>query len=1273
MFGLARVSMRSVTRESLQVHKELTQLPSAIDTEMPVLLKVSKPILENVIFCHQEESNWPLQEGTVLKTKFDAIFQASRYSKALQDIRKQKKLQGEQEKAHKADLRVASERLDQYTQLEQALGNTQAAAVSVTAELNQAEEAAHGTQQRVEALTKQLRAAGDLIAEKRALTSQLDSARSRRQRAAQALANECDDDVDTVLASAQAIVQQKDGIAAQLQEAEEQLVAATSRLQGARAAHTDSHRARATATAQLQMAQERIGGVEAAEQALLSIAHAAHAKHNFKGWPSSLQPPLTPSTVQRMLTCISSAHSALQEAQTQAHRDANAQRKSATEASASSAIQLSTLEGQQRDLQQRLAAAQTQARAAQAQLAQLGGSSALRQRLAAVEAAHAAAQEALQSFEAGGAGGGDTKEQVAQLQRRLDETSETLSSARSSVSQLRARSVAQVKLRSALEDAAEGRRKAWARMLASRAAVEAATQAAGRCVAPMPVGLTTDQWAHHRAEDEGVAQVTPGTVKRDVTAARHAAVTRVEAATAQLSTLQQASYAADSAFKDAQRQSEASQGKCRELFSQLGSAWLADPAALPSGQLPAPAAFLPVEDKLSSLQAELDAAQAAASIGPATYQVLSMLKAHSERKHACALCATAMTDGTQDSMMAAMERILLKNAQSASHTAREEALTAARQAVADAQHAKALLAQYAASHERWTSADDEVDAASVTHAECAAKLGSAEAEHADAAAALQALQAVVTMATEVNAMWQAADDKVAALDMGVHGGEGGEGGSLESAEAHVAALEETRNSLERQLRSAREAHEQHATRSRQLQDDVSDSRAKVLTLKEQLSSVDGLQRKAQESEAAQAELGGKLSDMGAQVQRLRVQASAAQAELANVEARVAASVRQAEGDLSAVASLKSDLSAKAATLQQLTAADPRGALQTATAAARAAERAESEHSAELDSATEAKATAESAVQQNRDTLKQMSHLQVVLDADEELTRVQQRGTQLDADIAAASGGEADVQEKHDAATAQLARLQQESAKLAGRLEELHSQQATLQSRMGESQFRSVRLTHHKAQVDHTTAQVATKDLDKYYKAVEKALAQYHAAKMRNINERVAELWRATYRGQDIESIELRSDAEEAVSGSKDRKAFNYRVVMMKGDAELDMRGRCSAGQKVLASLVIRLALAETFSVQCGFMTLDEPTTNLDVENRTGLAQSICRLVATRRSQKNFQLVVITHDEDFVAELGRQQVELAGAGGDMTPFYYRVSRERNSRGQFESRIDKFDFS
>jgi DNA repair protein RAD50 len=84
--------------------------------------------------------------------------------------------------------------------------------------------------------------------------------------------------------------------------------------------------------------------------------------------------------------------------------------------------------------------------------------------------------------------------------------------------------------------------------------------------------------------------------------------------------------------------------------------------------------------------------------------------------------------------------------------------------------------------------------------------------------------------------------------------------------------------------------------------------------------------------------------------------------------------------------------------------------------------------------------------------------------------------------------------------------------------------------------------------------------------------------------------------------------------------------MRKGDAPLDMRGRCSAGQKVLAAIVIRLALAETFSLNCGILALDEPTTNLDEMNKSGLAHALARIIIERSSQHNFQLVCITHDE-----------------------------------------------
>ena len=66
--------------------------------------------------------------------------------------------------------------------------------------------------------------------------------------------------------------------------------------------------------------------------------------------------------------------------------------------------------------------------------------------------------------------------------------------------------------------------------------------------------------------------------------------------------------------------------------------------------------------------------------------------------------------------------------------------------------------------------------------------------------------------------------------------------------------------------------------------------------------------------------------------------------------------------------------------------------------------------------------------------------------------------------------------------------------------------------------------------------------------------------------------------------------------------------MVKGRTELDMRGRCSAGQKVLASIIIRLALAETFCLTSGLLALDEPTTNLDRDNVEGLAQALTDII-----------------------------------------------------------------
>lgn len=157
--------------------------------------------------------------------------------------------------------------------------------------------------------------------------------------------------------------------------------------------------------------------------------------------------------------------------------------------------------------------------------------------------------------------------------------------------------------------------------------------------------------------------------------------------------------------------------------------------------------------------------------------------------------------------------------------------------------------------------------------------------------------------------------------------------------------------------------------------------------------------------------------------------------------------------------------------------------------------------------------------------------------------------------------------------------------------------------------------------------------------------------MEEINRVVEELWRRTYQGTDVDAIQIRADADNL----RANRTTNYRVVMIKQDTEMDMRGRCSAGQKVLASIIIRLALAECFGVKCGLIALDEPTTNLDRDNIRALAESLHDIIKARQQQANFQLIVITHDEEFLRYM---------KCADFCDYYFRVSRDARDKSKIE---------
>jgi DNA repair protein RAD50 len=200
------------------------------------------------------------------------------------------------------------------------------------------------------------------------------------------------------------------------------------------------------------------------------------------------------------------------------------------------------------------------------------------------------------------------------------------------------------------------------------------------------------------------------------------------------------------------------------------------------------------------------------------------------------------------------------------------------------------------------------------------------------------------------------------------------------------------------------------------------------------------------------------------------------------------------------------------------------------------------------------------------------------------------------------------------------------------------------------EYQNAAATYREMHIKVETTKAACEDLGRYSGALDQAILKYHSLKMEEINRIIEELWRNSYQGTDVDTVRIRSDAE-----SRANRTYNYRVVMVKNQTEMDMRGRCSAGQKVLASIVIRLALAECFGTNCGLIALDEPTTNLDQQNIKGLAESLSQIIQIRRKQANFQLLVITHDEQFLREMNC---------ADYTDVYWRVGRDVNQQSYIE---------
>ncbi|PAV91154.1 hypothetical protein WR25_10968 isoform B [Diploscapter pachys] len=227
----------------------------------------------------------------------------------------------------------------------------------------------------------------------------------------------------------------------------------------------------------------------------------------------------------------------------------------------------------------------------------------------------------------------------------------------------------------------------------------------------------------------------------------------------------------------------------------------------------------------------------------------------------------------------------------------------------------------------------------------------------------------------------------------------------------------------------------------------------------------------------------------------------------------------------------------------------------------------------------------------------------------------------------------ELDRQHNNYSSEKEQAEGENSRIGGKMEELHRGIKEAKLELQKKEYQNVLEELRKVMVTNEVNKCAVMDIENYASVLDKKLIEFHAEKMREVNDNLEELWREVYDGADIESIKIRADKGKA---SKTRAAYDYCVNMVvEGGIEVEMRDKSSAGQKMLASILIRIALADAFGGVCSMIALDEPTTNLDRDKVEQLAAMLNRLVHTRsKKYKQFQMIVISHDDELVDQLIR---------------------------------------
>ncbi|KAG3024886.1 hypothetical protein JG687_00005732 [Phytophthora cactorum] len=1199
-----------------------------LDQHIPDMLGVSKAILESVIFCHQEESNWPLREGAELKKKFDNIFESARYTKALEAIRKLKKARLDNAKDYKRDLDVLTTHMKMAEEIRDKIERTQEKLQEATEEgetakekIDKAEETLEELQQLQEEVKKlhaQLeRRQEDVVTKEQSVRSAYGKIEN--------IMSDTDEELQGFLNDYDGIIEEHRRAFTRLQEQEEKLQIEQHK---AKEEYVALRTNKACVETNIDMYQKKVAD-------LIDSASKLSTKHRFHLQPLPPQQEDISTFLAEFWHVVKDKQEAVNKVDAKQRQDDD---KLTTELSELTS-QVKHLRDDLKSKTQSLEALNRDKKVVADRLRELGGAGLHSQRDAEEMSSQVSeAEKTLEDYRAKH-NVMALKNEIQGFNRQMSDINRVIEELGQQISQLRiyARRNAEIEFQRSeyrkkqeafqtnlqekvadIEEIFEGREKPT-----DRSSILSALRYIDDLMAERKGSLDTKRKEQASAEQRLMENTTSSKLaEKDLNSLR---------------------------LKKNQQERQHMTG-LKELLVKVIPGQDLKNAEL--GVKAAERAYSDAKDKVVRRKNMV--------------MFLNIYKKKGLKDHCCPLCERDMSPEEEE----AFESILSDKTDDGKVA---DKIKKAEDLENSSLQTLTAIKEKMPSWRKWLELEAAIPEKVSELEEIYAAQKALEIDVQDKKVAFDLAQeqfdAAKAAKSDMEILRKSADElhysdvAITKDEERTIASQGSGGRSLSDVETEKDAKQAEVQELNHQLQRKQKELDHINEMLQQLQNELHTRKEEKLRIETQRKEYDEAvkeQNRLREQEKTLKEACAKLKKSEPELER-GVRAKTTQRETRRGEAR-----EQLRAQLSELQERQGDFRVFSDKCKQV----QHGEL----------DKLEREVQTLSENITQTKQREERAIQALADLAPQMKsaekklseneivkrHIQDNIDYRELQKGLEKMRTEVD-DLKAHIGNLpalADVNDRVESASMVLTSAQRSAAVLTGKREQLMENIREQKIRLRVPTLKDVEEKYRHKLIQFETTQMAVTDLDRYFKALDESLLQYHSKKVEEINTIIRSLWQITYKGQDIDTIELVSGQQDGTV-SKAARSYDYRVVMKKAGVAIDMRGRCSAGQKVLAALVIRLALAETFCLNCGILALDEPTTNLDTENKFGLAQAITDILNARSQQQNFQLVCITHDEEFVQMLSRTQA----MEGTRPEFYWRILREDIGGNRFVSKIER----